>query len=119
MYLKQHEILGIKDYDVIENSYTVNDFTYSVLDLIELSKKYEPFDLPLKGIDIAVKPWGDIDIKRFAYHMLRVEKADLNFPIILDECGYICDGWHRLIKAIIKGDEFIKAIRLPIMPQPK
>ena len=52
-----------------------------------------------------------------AYHIRRMNKADLQYPIILDDTGYICDGWHRLLKSIIGGKETIMAIRLPLMPE--
>lgn len=109
--------LGIKKFNFDENSFRDGDDKWSVYDLIELSEKYKPFDLPLAGIDLSGKPWGDISVKGFAYHMIRVNDADLKYPIILDDEGYICDGWHRLVKAIINGDATIKAIRLPIMPK--
>jgi disulfide oxidoreductase YuzD len=43
----------------------------------------------------------------------RIMKADLQYPIILvqkdGEFSYILDGNHRLAKAIMTGEEFIKA----------
>jgi len=113
------EILGIDDFNYRENSYEINDSKYTVIDLIELSKKYESFELPIAGLDIGIAPWGNLNIKQFIYHVKRMNEADLNYPIILDNTGFICDGWHRLAKAILKGRKTIKAIRLPIMPDNK
>ena len=43
----------------------------------------------------------------------RIMKADLKYPIILvqkdGEFSYVLDGNHRLAKAIMTGEEFIKA----------
>jgi hypothetical protein len=43
----------------------------------------------------------------------RIMKADLQYPIILVQKGgefsYILDGNHRLAKAILTGEEYIKA----------
>ena len=43
----------------------------------------------------------------------RIMKADLQYPIILvqkdGEFSYVLDGNHRLAKAIMTGEEFIKA----------
>lgn len=39
-------------------------------------------------------------------------------PIILDDLGYITDGWHRVAKAILEGKETIKAVRIQNMPAP-
>ena len=38
------------------------------------------------------------------------EKADLNYPIILDETGDLIDGTHRLRKALNTGVKTIKAV---------
>jgi hypothetical protein len=92
--------------------------SYSVTDLIKISSRYNTFELPIAGVDISINPWGDFNIKHFAYHMNRVLTSNLDYPIILDDSGFICDGWHRLVKAIIDGKETIKAIRLPLMPEP-
>jgi disulfide oxidoreductase YuzD len=110
--------LGINEFEFKQNSYTRNDRTYTVSDLVELSKKHEPFELPIAGIDIGLSPWGELTIKSMAYHINRMNKADLKYPIILDDTGYICDGWHRLLKSIVESKETIKAIRLPLMPEP-
>ena len=47
-----------------------------------------------------------------------MNQADLKYPIILDDTGFICDGWHRLLKSIVEGKDTIKAIRLKVMPDP-
>lgn len=111
--------LGIDTFDIGENNYTRNDRTYSVKDLIEVAKKYEPFDLLIKSIDIGSNPWGELSIKSYAYHIKRMNEANMDYPIILDDTGYICDGWHRLLKAIVNGQNTIKAVRLTIMPDPQ
>ena len=49
--------------------------------------------------------------------MKRTNNADLKYPIILTDKGVICDGWHRLCKAVYQGDEYIKAIRIEKMPE--
>ncbi len=86
--------------------------------LIEHSKKYNAFDLPLAGLNISGYPWGDPTIDNFIYHSKRVQNADLDKPIILDDMGCIADGWHRVVKAILEGKETIQAIRLEDMPEP-
>lgn len=99
-------------------SFEVGDKKYDVGDLVKLSESIEPIDTPLSSIYIGVWPWGPITIKNFCYHMKRVKKANMKYPIILDNEGYICDGWHRVCKAILRGDTTIKAIRLVTMPDP-
>ena len=110
--------LGIDDFHYRENTYGRDGYRYRVTDLIEMAKKHEPFDLPITGIDIGVNPWGDMTIQSFCYHVQRINNCDFKFPVILDSSGYICDGWHRLAKAIIEGKKSIKAVRLTVMPEP-
>lgn len=108
----------ISGFNYRENTYSRNDLAYKVTDLIEAAKAIEPFDLPLQGIDISINPWGKPCIKNFVFEMQRVKKANLKYPIILDNEGFICDGWHRVVKAILAGHTTIKAIRLEVMPDP-
>ncbi|WP_109437830.1 hypothetical protein [Aquimarina sp. AU119] len=112
-------LVKINSFSHIENEYNNGENIFHVLKLIEHSKQYQEFDLPLSGIDISTTPWGSsIDIKTFCYHANRIKNADLNFPILLDEYGFICDGWHRVCKAILNNHNSIKAIRLETMPEP-
>lgn len=110
--------LGINDFHYYQNTYERSGKTYQVTDLIKLAKGLEPFDMPIAGIDIGVQPWGTMDLKGFCYHVQRMSKADISYPVILDDVGFICDGWHRLAKAIIEGKYTIKAVRLTVMPEP-
>lgn len=109
----------IEDFNYRENTYSSNGKIYRATDIIELAKDLEEFDLPLCGIDIGLYPWGDPSIKSFIYHVKRSNDSDLSYPIILDDTGYICDGWHRVVKAILEGREYIKAKRLNVMPDPE
>lgn len=98
--------------------FTVGDKNYRVKDLIELSKDLSVFELPLAGIDLSGMPWTIDNVKDFCHHHKRVIDAKSEYPIILDNTGYICDGWHRVVKAILNGDRNIKAVRLTTMPEP-
>lgn len=111
------EKVHIEQFNINDCNFCVGDFKYKVLDLIEMAKTIKPFDLPLQGIDLSVRPWGEnMTIDSYVYHAKRMNEADLNYPIILDNKGFICDGWHRVSKAILEGRTTIKAIRLKIMP---
>jgi disulfide oxidoreductase YuzD len=89
---------------------------YSALKLIEKSKDYQPFDLPLACVDTGRLPFALNDLEDFLFQMKRVEDTDLQYPIILDKYGVIADGWHRVAKAIYQGQTTIRAIRLEEMP---
>lgn len=109
----------IEDMELQENQYNDGNAIYNVLKLIEQSKKYPVFELPLAGINIGVSAWGsELSIDSFVYHCKRIEKASLEYPILLDNEGQICDGWHRICKALLEERTSIKAIRLEEMPEP-
>lgn len=109
--------LGMNNFSYLTNKFRRNGMAYKVTDLIEASKDLKPFDLPIKGIDLGVLPWGEFDMKGAAHHFIRVRDSSLDHPVILDDTGFICDGWHRVVKSIIEGRKTIKAVRLTIMPE--
>lgn len=117
--LKNIKPVEINDFDYTENYFEYHDKSYPVTDLIKASEGLEIFDLPIMAIDLEVCPWGgSIDIASFCYHMKRIDKASLDYPVIMTPKGYICDGWHRVAKAIMEGRTSVKAVRLKVMPEP-
>lgn len=109
----------IKAFDYSENNFNIGNKVYSAFSLIEHSKQFTIFKMPLSGIDLSNLPWGErININSFCYHVNRINKADLSKPILFDEDGYLCDGWHRVVKAITNNIETLPAIRLETMPEP-
>lgn len=78
----------------------------------------EVFDLPLCGINLATTVWsfGDFKIIDFARHWKRADEVSLDYPIILDEDGFIMDGWHRVAKSLFLGLATIKAVRFDVTP---
>jgi len=86
--------------------------------LYDAAEELPVFDLPLAGIDLSVMPWSIKNIQSVAEHFKRVMNADLKYPVLLDNYGYICDGWHRVIKALMMGKTHIQAKRLAEMPMP-
>lgn len=109
----------IEDFNVRESNYVAGDTEYRVVDLHTLAKDLPVFDIPLIGLDLDVTPWGTNNMLSFCYHVKRMNKSDFEYPIILTPAGYICDGWHRVAKAVMEGRETIKAVRLLVMPQPE
>lgn len=118
--IKQENLpkLKIKDRALSENTYRIGNKYWRVTTLIQYAKEkeYKIFDLPLIGIDISITPFDVNNFSDFLYHSNLVNKADTNYPIILDDNGYIADGWHRVAKSILNGENTIKAIRLEEMP---
>jgi len=109
----------IEGIDLINNIYTEGKESWNVLTLIQASKDLEPFDLPLAGIYLGIDVWRDSKtILEFTQHVKRVQHTDLKYPVILTPEGFICDGWHRVVKALVMGHATIKAVRLDKMPLP-
>lgn len=59
-----------------------------------------------------------LDNDFFLHHMQRVMDANLDYPIILSEEGYIFDGVHRLMKCKYLGIEKIKCVKFIKDPEP-
>ena len=110
--------LEVRKLHLSENIFTSYGNSYDVPTLIQFAKEkeYKEFDMPLSGIHIGVEPFKIDDFARFLYHIKRVDNVSLEYPILLDDQGYICDGWHRVAKAFLEGRPTIKAIRLLEMP---
>lgn len=48
----------------------------------------------------------------------RAIAADLSYPVILTPDGWLCDGAHRILKAIIVGAKELPVVTLDSMPEP-
>ena len=47
----------------------------------------------------------------FLTHVRAMFNADLDYPIIMDQDGWVVDGRHRIAKAIYAGQDTVKAVR--------
>ena len=109
------QAVRINKYEFQEGGYETDVKKYDVADLVKAAENLEVFDLPLCGIALS-DCFTNRTLKSFLYHYKRVENADLSYHIILADDGYVCDGWHRIAKAILEGRTTIKAKRLIVMP---
>lgn len=102
-----------------EGKWICGNKSWSLSTLLKASESLEEFDLHLMSLDIDKYPWkfSDWNFNTFLYHCNRMDNTDLKYPVLLTPDGYICDGWHRLAKAILKGKKTIKAKRFKIMPE--
>lgn len=103
----------------LEDGKYINDSGeyWSVTRLIEHSRSLEVFEMPLAGIYIGQSVFSESRTARaVAEHVKRVNETSLEYPILLDPDGFIMDGWHRVIKALVNGDKTIKAVRFEKMP---
>jgi len=111
--------LELSDHEYVRTYHNKRQ-SFDVPSLIQFAKdkKYIPFIMPLAAVDMSKLMWRIESMTDIAIHFDRVMKTDISIPIIIDDCGCICDGWHRVMKAIIRGKEQIPAIRLLEMPYP-
>jgi len=79
----------------------------------ELAKDLPIFYLPITEDIITSKLyWKKDTVWDMIVHIKKVENADFSHPIILNSEGLIVDGWHRVVKAVIKEYETIEAVQL-------
>jgi len=84
--------------------------------------KLEPEKVCLRHISMCNLPWSDgsvSSIDNFIYHSVRVQNADTSIPIIISWDGFIMDGWHRLVKAVLEGKKTIEAYRFETYIEPE
>lgn len=101
-----------------ENAFTSGNERWDLSTLIEASEGLPTFELNLMSLNLEAMPWRfeRWNYDSFLFHYKRCEEVDRSYPIIVGPTGYILDGWHRIAKAIMNGDETISAIRLKVMP---
>ena len=112
-------MIKIKKTQFSESEYQRRGLSWSAPKLYEYVKEqeYEQFSLDLRSVDIGINVWDIKTVKDFIFDYNRVVNCDSSIPILLDDEGFICDGWHRLVKAITLGNTHIQAIRIEEMPQ--
>lgn len=91
--------------------------SWSVARLFELSRQLPVMDIPLDHLSLYYT-YEKLTLREMVMHMAAVNAADLTKPIILDEDGELMDGRHRLMKAMLRGDNTIKAVRFEENPCP-
>ena len=112
-------VVKITGADLADNTHSHNDKVWTVSNLIERAKELEPFDLPLAAVYSGSAVWDPVtSAYEMAKHMRRVLDVDTSKPVILDQEGFIMDGWHRVTRALIDGKATIKAVRFDVTPPP-
>jgi hypothetical protein len=112
------QTVPLKNGGLEDGKYTDNEGNYwAVARLIEHSKGLPVFEIPLAGIYIGQRVFAESRTAReIAEHVKRVNETSLEYPILLDPDGFVMDGWHRIVKALVSGIETIKAVRFETMP---
>ncbi len=95
----------------------IDNKTWSVSRLFELSRALPVMDVPLDHLSLWYY-YERLTLREMVMHMQAVNSADLDKPIILDEDGELMDGRHRLMKAMLTGAKTIKVVRFDENPTP-
>lgn len=108
----------IDKFFVCDNSCRDGDKEWDVGTLFAAAKGLKPYDLQLSALNLDIRFPDATTMAMFLYQAKRVLDADLSYPIIQAPDGWIMDGLHRVAKAILEGKTTIKAVRLPVLPNP-
>ncbi len=57
-------------------------------------------------------------VRKIIEHVRLVNEVDLSYPIILGADGRVMDGMHRVVRAILDGDDTIRAVQFVTDPEP-
>lgn len=102
---------------VQDNRYVEGNNVWVVTNLIARAKDLVPFDLPLAAIYTGTQVWTPVgSAYEIAHHVRRALDVDTSHPIIMCQQGFIMDGWHRVLRALMDGKETIKAVRFAETP---
>jgi hypothetical protein len=96
---------------------SIGRHSWSVARLFELSRNLPVMVVPLDHLHL-YHTYEKLTLREMVMHMKAVMDADLEKPIILDEDGELMDGRHRLMRAMLRGDATIKAVRFDENPSP-
>ena len=104
--------------DIHKQRFSYKDQRYVIKNLISLASKLPVQEMPLEHLNIFDLYPRIKSFRSWVGHIKSVLNADLEFPIILDDEGYVMDGRHRIAKAILEGEETIKFVRFKKTPSP-
>ena len=98
-----------------------NTGSWYVSNLIERTKEKEnviDFELDIWSLNLDVNVWGEkLSFYDIITHLRQINEVDVNFPVIVNEQGWVMDGWHRIAKSILHGKRYIKAVRFKKNPE--
>jgi hypothetical protein len=92
--------------------------------LIRLSAGLPVVDVPVESIGELDTPYwsfpgsGPCTVNEIIGHMRLVRDVDPAHPVILGSDGRVMDGRHRIARAVLEGSATIRAVRLPVDPEP-
>ncbi len=111
--------IKIKDPSPLEKQiFTDDKEVWFISRLIEKAKDLPVQEMPIHALNMCYLHPKSNTMQEFVGHIQKVLDADPQFPIILDEEGYVMDGRHRIAKTLLEGKETIKFVRFEETPAP-
>jgi hypothetical protein len=88
--------------------------------LVALANHLQPQLAPIATVrELDEAYWGESMTPRtLAEHARLIAEADLAYPVILSSDGRVMDGMHRVVKALMRGETDILAVRFAVDPLP-
>jgi len=119
--MKVLKIINAK-YTFSDSKYSDSETEWTAKSLYEQAEKEGAvaYKFPLKFYDYSGRRFHQLDtIADMVHHAKRVAEADTSIPIILCKDGEVLDGYHRIVRATIDGDNHVMAYRLKELPKGK
>lgn len=117
--MSKDSVVGIRDILCSEEqTFQAGVKHWRVLILREIAKELPVGRMPMSGLNTVDLAPPSRDMNNFVAHMRRVLDADLSFPIILDDEGYVMDGRHRIARSLLDGEDSICFVRFAKTPEP-
>lgn len=84
-----------------------------VRELVRLAEGLTVFDLDISAVWLGAEVFGSDRLNAYdlAHHCIRVGAVDITKPIIMNLDGWIMDGWHRIVRAVMECRTHIPAVR--------
>jgi len=107
------------DVEIYSNTWDGEESIWDTEKLWKRAKRLKVRSIPIGDIiDQLDEPvWGEPTVNEVLDHMRRIHNADLKYPIILSEEGYVMNGYHRLAKAKINRKRKVKVVRFRKNPK--
>jgi len=104
------------DTTVIEDEQCVlGDHYWKTTELAEC--KGCEFYLDVRSLNLTSAPWTACEnIADFLFHVRRCQDVNTNHRVLVHPDGWIMNGWHRVVRAIMDGKDKIPALRITELP---
>jgi hypothetical protein len=90
--------------------------------LVDLTAGFPVKDVPLLTAiwELDTAYWGDSAStpRQLAEHIRLVNDVDPSYPIILGADGRVMDGMHRIVRALVAGQQTIRGVQFDVHPEP-